>query len=316
MPLFGFRRKPARTLQGIATRHGLTSNQKNRLGYSGFEPETAGMIAVAKVGGTAISAATESGGVRTPGTGTVTLQITDSSGDLVDYTDDSGSAVTVTVLNWTLFDSPTNDYVMVKMGLLDGQLYYEPSGNGADIFFGKPNAAHGSGKFATYSKYLLSSTGPVDSNTDVSNVYQESSYSYATDKWHWFLQQQTNDGVRRFWSYPVQFIDCVSSIAETELTLDSNTAGQITVLSGTIVRHSVDTFDNQLTGDLATINGGVAGQLLILRAKNASRTIVLKDNADNIRLNADRSLDGTQDVIILYRSPANWLEMSFADNNV
>lgn len=315
MPLFGFRRKPARTLQGIANRAGLTSGQRSRLSYSRFHPETVGMIAVVKVGGTAISAATESGGVRTPGTGTVTLQITGSSGDLVDYNDDSGNPVTVTVLNWTLFDSPTNDYAMVMMGLLDGQLYYVPSGNGADMFIGKPNSAHGSGNFAAYSKYHLTATGPEDTDDDVSQVYQESGYSYASNKWHLAWQQPTDDGARRYWSYPVQFIDCVSSLEETELTLDSNTSGQITVLSGAIVRHSVDTFDNQSTGDLATINGGVAGQLLILRARNANRTVVLKDNADNIRLNAERSLDGTQDVSILYRSPTNWLEMSFGDNN-
>ena len=120
--LFGFRREPARVLRGIAARQGLVGRSRPMAGYPDGV-ETGGMMVIAKVGGTAISKASDSGGTRTCGTGTVTFQVTNDSDELTDYLDDDGNAVTATVLNWSLEDSGTDTYVSIEMGI-DGKLYY------------------------------------------------------------------------------------------------------------------------------------------------------------------------------------------------
>lgn len=198
----------------------------------------------------------------------------------------------------------------------DGEWWFVDPMAGREIFVGQPTALHPTGQFASYNIYHLTGTGPAATGTSLSNVYQESGFSYSAGKWHYILETLSSDSTPRYWSFPVQFIDCTLTLPETELTLDSNTNGQIAIDSGSIVRHRVDTFDNQSTGDLSTIIGGVTGQITILRAQNASRTVVVKDNVDNIRLNADFSLDGTQDVLMLYTTSAgNHLQMSVANNN-
>ena len=77
---------------------------------------------------------------------------------------------------------------------------------------------------------------------------------------------------------------------------------------------SVDTEGSASTDDLVTINGGRAGQMLILRAANNSRTVVVKDNTGNLKLTADFSLDNGNDALVLIYSGSNWLEVSRADN--
>lgn len=66
--------------------------------------------------------------------------------------------------------------------------------------------------------------------------------------------------------------------APTELTLSSNTDGNITA---TQVLHTVDTFEDAATGALDTIAAGTDGQVLYLRAAHTDRTVVL-DETDNI----------------------------------
>ncbi|MDX1479261.1 MAG: hypothetical protein R3301_16210, partial [Saprospiraceae bacterium] len=96
-------------------------------------------------------------------------------------------------------------------------------------------------------------------------------------------------------------------------------AGELTIASAAITvtgtRHTVDTESDAATDDLETINGGVDGALLILTAADAARTVVLKDNTGNLRLNGDFSLDHSRDTIMLmYRSAnADWLELSRTD---
>ena len=77
---------------------------------------------------------------------------------------------------------------------------------------------------------------------------------------------------------------------------------------------SVDTEGSASTDDLVTINGGRAGQMLILKAANNSRTVVVKDNTGNLKLTADFSLDNANDALVLIYSGSNWLEVSRADN--
>jgi len=66
--------------------------------------------------------------------------------------------------------------------------------------------------------------------------------------------------------------------------------------------------------DLNTINGGVAGQILILESNEDVTDIVVKDNAGNIQLegNADCTLAVTRQKIYLFYDPtlSLWLEMS------
>ena len=54
--------------------------------------------------------------------------------------------------------------------------------------------------------------------------------------------------------------------------------------------------------------------MLILRAANNSRTVVVKDNTGNLKLTADFSLDNANDALVLIYSGSNWLEVSRADN--
>lgn len=96
--------------------------------------------------------------------------------------------------------------------------------------------------------------------------------------------------------------------ASTELTIAS---GIITVIKS---YHTVDTESDASTDDLITINGGVEGDILVLRAAVGSRTVVLKDNTDNLRIAGDFSLDNPQDSITIMFEGANWIELSRSDN--
>ena len=69
------------------------------------------------------------------------------------------------------------------------------------------------------------------------------------------------------------------------------------------------------TGTLTTITGGTTGQLLILRAVNAARTVVVQDGTGNLVLAGDFSLDNTQDRIVLHFDGTNWCELSRSDNS-
>lgn len=95
-----------------------------------------------------------------------------------------------------------------------------------------------------------------------------------------------------------------------ELTIAS---GVITVTGG---YHDVDTEADAASDDLDTISGGVDGAILILRANNDARTVVVKDGTGNIQCGGDRTLDNTQDTVTLLFSStlSAWLEIAFAAN--
>ena len=93
-----------------------------------------------------------------------------------------------------------------------------------------------------------------------------------------------------------------------ELTISG---GAITVTQN---YHQVDTQGDASTDDLDTINGGTVGQILILRAQNDSRTVVLKDGTGNLKLSGDFSLDDLDDTITLIYTGSNWLEVATANN--
>jgi hypothetical protein len=97
-------------------------------------------------------------------------------------------------------------------------------------------------------------------------------------------------------------------------------AAPLTIATGaiTITRsyHIVDTENGDASDDLATINGGLDGLRLVLRAADNDNTVVVKDGTGNIITASDCSLTHTQDTIeLIYDATlAQWLELSRSDN--
>ena len=81
--------------------------------------------------------------------------------------------------------------------------------------------------------------------------------------------------------------------------------------------HEVDTESAAASDNLATINGGQDGAIIVLRATNDGRTVVVKNGTDNIVLGgSDFDLDNTLDTIMLiYDAGLNsWQEISRSNN--
>lgn len=91
----------------------------------------------------------------------------------------------------------------------------------------------------------------------------------------------------------------------TELTI---AAGVITVTKSS---HSVDTQDDDAADDLNTINGGIDGQILVLRQEDNARNVTVKDAADNIQLNGDCLFGTTTRKLWLYYdgNETTWIEI-------
>jgi hypothetical protein len=95
---------------------------------------------------------------------------------------------------------------------------------------------------------------------------------------------------------------------------------ELTIAAGVITAtgsyHSVDTEADAASDDLDTINGGVDGMRLVLRASDSGRTVVVKDATGNIQCGGDRSLDNIQDTMELIYDGVQtaWLEIAFASN--
>jgi len=96
---------------------------------------------------------------------------------------------------------------------------------------------------------------------------------------------------------------------DSEVTISS---GAITVTQS---YHNVDTEADAASDDLTTINGGVTGQILVLRSNNSGRDIVLKDGGGNLTLSGDFTLAGNNDTIMLIlKSNGYWSEISAMTN--
>jgi carbonic anhydrase/acetyltransferase-like protein (isoleucine patch superfamily) len=94
----------------------------------------------------------------------------------------------------------------------------------------------------------------------------------------------------------------------SELTIASNT---ITVTGGF---HKVDTEGDAATDDLDTVNGGIIGQVLVLRSDDNTRDTTLTDGTGNLRLNGNFTLSNVTDTITLIYTGSVWLEVSRSDN--
>jgi len=99
--------------------------------------------------------------------------------------------------------------------------------------------------------------------------------------------------------------------------LSFSNASELTIATGVITAtqtyHRVDTEGDAASDDLDTINGGAEGDILILRAENTARTVVVKDGT-NIKTAGDMSLDNTEDTITLVYNQSAWLEMARSDS--
>ena len=82
-------------------------------------------------------------------------------------------------------------------------------------------------------------------------------------------------------------------------------SGEITI---THSLHEVEVQGASGNDNLDTINGGVDGQILILRAFNGARTVTLRNDEGNIYLlsGSDFALDTAEDVAVLLKKGADW----------
>ena len=95
-------------------------------------------------------------------------------------------------------------------------------------------------------------------------------------------------------------------------------AGALTITSDAVTAtksyHTVDTEGGAATDNLATINGGTAGDILILRTANNARDVTVKDGTGNIALASDFLMDTIQDTITLLYNGTTWLEICRSNN--
>ncbi len=76
---------------------------------------------------------------------------------------------------------------------------------------------------------------------------------------------------------------------------------------------NIDTEASAASDDLDTISGGTNGDIIVIRAANGARTVVVKDSTGNIRTAGDFSMDSTDDRITLIFDGTNWAEIGRAD---
>ena len=90
-----------------------------------------------------------------------------------------------------------------------------------------------------------------------------------------------------------------------ELTISG---GAITV---THSFHKVDTESDASSDNLDQINGGVSGQILILKPVNDSRTVVIRSDERNITTSGDTafSMDDINDTAVLFNDAGEWYQI-------
>jgi hypothetical protein len=84
--------------------------------------------------------------------------------------------------------------------------------------------------------------------------------------------------------------------------------------TGTPMSIIIDTEGAAATDDLDTISGTRDGMIIIPRAANSARTVVLKNGTGNLFMQADFSLNNTLDAIMLQSRNGVLVELSRSDN--
>ena len=105
--------------------------------------------------------------------------------------------------------------------------------------------------------------------------------------------------------------DALNLFAEAgaELTI---AAGVVTIASTYDTFYDIDTQGDASEDDLDTINGGETGEIIVIRAEDAARTVIVKHGAGNILLGGDQDLtlvDQSQLLMLMYDG-SNWVELS------
>ena len=100
----------------------------------------------------------------------------------------------------------------------------------------------------------------------------------------------------------------------------TDTATELTISSGSVTAtqsyHTIDTESDAASDDLDTISGGIEGMVLIIRAINSARSVVVKDGTGNIECAGDFTMDNAQDTITLVYDDTldDWFEISRSNN--
>jgi len=100
--------------------------------------------------------------------------------------------------------------------------------------------------------------------------------------------------------------------------MNTGTDVQLTINNGVITvtgsRHKIVTESLAASDNLDTINGGGEGDILVIRAEDSSRTVVVRSGQGNIRTGdngASRTLDNDLDTIVLQFTGTEWNEIWF-----
>ena len=105
-------------------------------------------------------------------------------------------------------------------------------------------------------------------------------------------------------------INFVKTTDEKEITISGG------VIDVTQSYHTIETEGAAATDDINTINAETLedNTILILRATSSTRTVVLKDDVDNLRLAGDCTLDHSRDTITLIGNGGLWYELARSNN--
>ena len=133
-------------------------------------------------------------------------------------------------------------------------------------------------------------------------------------------REQINGGglITPSWGRWVNLI--YSSVKDLLNYLKLKNGGNIGIVSGIVTitssYHTIDTESLAATDNLDTINGGIDGLRIVVRANNSARTVVLKNGTGNLVLPADLSLDNATDTaeFIYDASFSKWLMLSSSNN--
>ena len=114
-----------------------------------------------------------------------------------------------------------------------------------------------------------------------------------------------------------------SAISTSRITVDKviySKGDELTIASGVIAvthsYHEVDTESDAATDELNTINGGVEGQRLVLRAANSARTVNIVEGGNIALTKNPRPLNHKDDTIMLFYDGSNWLEVSYMNSSL
>lgn len=121
------------------------------------------------------------------------------------------------------------------------------------------------------------------------------------------------------WLLAPSVLGLADSAALSPRKLVFQAGSTLTIASGAVTAthslHAIDTEAAASTDDLDTISGGTTGQLLILRAANSSRDVVVKDATGNLQLASDCTLAHVNDRIVLISDGTNFCELCRSINS-